>query len=394
MRVLFLSNWYPYPPDNGSKIRIYNLIRGLAQEHKVTLISFMDPSSGKPVNHMEGICEAVYMIPKREYNAASASAILGLIDRRPRVLVDRYTPEMNDRIQEEIDHGSHDVIVASQMYMAAYLDRPGTIPAIFEEVEIGVFEDAVTSSTTPINRFRHQLTLTKMGAYYQSLFPHYAACTVVSEMEKKRLEEMVPGYQRIEVIPNGVDLDSYLGLHTNPNPKQMIFTGSFTYRPNFEAMEWFTSQVYPQVLAQEPDAKLTITGNSSNLQLSNSKQVSYTGYVEDVRPLIASSWLSLVPIFTGGGTRLKILEAFALKTPVIATSKGAEGLDVTHDEHILIADTPEDYTRQTLRLLKDDELRKRLVKNAYKLVEEKYDWAVIMPKFLRLVQRVADTPLN
>jgi glycosyltransferase involved in cell wall biosynthesis len=233
-----------------------------------------------------------------------------------------------------------------------------------------------------------------MGAYYQSLFPHYAACTVVSEMEKKRLEEMVPGYQRIEVIPNGVDLDSYLGLHTNPNPKQMIFTGSFTYRPNFEAMEWFTSQVYPQVLAQEPDAKLTITGNSSNLQLSNSKQVSYTGYVEDVRPLIASSWLSLVPIFTGGGTRLKILEAFALKTPVIATSKGAEGLDVTHDEHILIADTPEDYTRQTLRLLKDDELRKRLVKNAYKLVEEKYDWAVIMPKFLRLVQRVADTPLN
>jgi glycosyltransferase involved in cell wall biosynthesis len=394
MRILFLSNWYPYPPDNGSKIRIFNLISGLAQEHEVTLVSFKEPESSQSDHYMEDICESVYSIPKREYNATSISALKGIFDQRPRVLVDRYMPEMNQRIQEEIKMGKHDVVIASQMYMAAYLDGQWNIPAIFEEVEIGVFEDAVTNSSSALSKFRHQLTLTKMGAYYKNLFSHYSACTVVSEMEKKRLKRIVPGYKKIEVIPNGVDLSHYWEFHSNPRPNQLIFTGSFTYRPNFEAMEWFTSQVFPQILSQVPDAQLRITGNSSTRKLSNSKGVILTGYVDDIQPLMASSWVSLVPIFTGGGTRLKILEAFAMETPVIATSKGAEGLEATHNEHLLIADTPEDYARQTLRLLQDVQLRDRLVSNAHKLVEEKYDWAVIMPKFMNLINQVVNSALN
>ena len=394
MRILFLSNWFPYPPDNGSKIRIFNLISGLARKHKITLISFAKPEFSRQDNPLEEICESVYSIPKKEYNAKSLPAIMGIFNRKPRVLVDRYVPEMHNYIQDEIATGNHDVIIASQMYMAAYLDKPRNIPAIFEEVEIGVFEDAVNRSNSTMSRFRNQLTLKKMGAYYRNLFPNYAACTVVSEREKKRLSRMVPGYQPIEVIPNGVDLSYYLEFHSNPIPNHLIFTGSFTYRPNYEAMEWFTRHVFPQVLSKIPEAQLTITGNSSTRNLADSKHVNLTGYVEDVRPHIASSWLSLVPIFTGGGTRLKILEAFALRTPVISTSKGAEGLDVVHDVHILIADTPEDYTEQTIRLLQDEQLRRRLVSNAYKLIEEKYDWAVIMPEFMRLIQRVADTSHN
>lgn len=394
MRILFLSNWYPYPPDNGSKIRIFNLISGLAQEHNVTLISFKEPGTSQADKHMEEICEAVYVIPKKEYNATSFSAIMGVLDQRPRVLVDRFMPEMNECIQDEIDHGNHDVIIASQMYMAAYLDGQRNIPAIFEEVEIGVFEDAVTSSANALGKFRHQLTLTKMGAYYRNLFSNLSACTVVSEKEKKRLSRMIPGYQPIEIIPNGVDLGFYRDFHSTPQKGQLIFTGSFTYRPNYEAMEWFTSQVFPKILSRFPDAQLTITGNSSTPHLSKSMGVNLTGYVDDIRPLIASSWVSLVPIFTGGGTRLKILEAFALKTPVIATSKGAEGLEVAHDIHLLIADSPEDYTQQTIRLLQDELLRERLVSNAYKLVEEKYDWAVIMPKFMDLINQVVASSQN
>jgi glycosyltransferase involved in cell wall biosynthesis len=392
MRVLFLSNWYPYPPDNGSKIRIFNLIKGIARENEVTLISFTDPGESRTDNHLGEICKAVYSIPKKEYDARSVSAILGLFGRKPRVLVDRFTPEMNNRIKDEVTSGNYDVIIASQMYMAAYLDSPRNIPAVFEEVEIGVFEDSVINAPGLIKKVRNQLTLTKMGSYYKNLFPHYSACTVVSELEKKRLIRMVPGYKPIEVIPNGVDLSYYRDIQNNPKPNQLIFTGSFAYRPNYEAMEWFMSYVFPEILSQNPETQLTITGDSSNRQLTNTKHVNFPGHVDDVRPLIASSWISLVPIFTGGGTRLKILEAFALQTPVVATSKGAEGLDVATDVHLLIADTPEEYAEQTLRLLQDERLRERLVINAYKLVEEKYDWAVIMPKFMRLIQQVANSP--
>jgi glycosyltransferase involved in cell wall biosynthesis len=394
MRILFLSNWFPSPPDNGSKIRVFNLINGLARENEVTLISFKDPDGSQADHHMENICEAVYSIPKKDYDARSVSAILGFFDRRPRVLVDRFAPEMNVRIQDEITSGNYDVIIASQMYMAAYLDSPRNIPAVFEEVEIGVFEDAVNGSPNFLSKVRNQLTLKKMGSYYKNLFPHYSACTVVSKLEKKRLNRMIPGYKPIEVIPNGVDLSFYRDFHTNPEPNRLIFTGSFAYWPNYEAMEWFTNLVFPKILSNIPEAQLTITGDSTTRQLTDTRQVVLTGYLDDVRPLIASSWLSLVPIFTGGGTRLKILEAFALGTPVVATSKGAEGLDVINDEHLLIADTPQEFAEQTLRLLQDEQLRDLLVTNAYKLVKHKYDWAVIMPKFICLIQQVAVSPSN
>jgi glycosyltransferase involved in cell wall biosynthesis len=369
------------------------LIKGLSQLHEVTLVSFTETGSSQ-LEEIKVSSERIFTIPKRDYDATSMRAIMGLFNRKPRVLVDRYVPEMNERIQDEIALGNYDLIIASQIYMAAYLERQREIPAIFEEVEIGVFEDAVSNSSSVFSKFRRQLTLTKMGSYYKNLFSHYSACTVVSEMEKKRLNRMVPGYEPIEVIPNGVDLGYYREFHANPNPNQIIFTGSFTYRPNFEAMDWFTRYVFPKILSQLPEAQLTITGDSTARKLFNTMGVNLTGYVDDIRPLIASSWLSLVPIFTGGGTRLKILEAFALQTPVVATSKGAEGLDVTDDVHLLIADTPEEYAEKTLRLLQDEQLREHLVISAYKLVEEKYEWALIMPKFMNLIQQVVESPLN
>ena len=129
-----------------------------------------------------------------------------------------------------------------------------------------------------------------------------------------------------------------------------------------------------------------ITGNHGGKKLSDDPNISLVGYVDDIRPLIASSWISLAPIFSGGGTRLKILEAFGLRTPVIATSKGAEGLEVQHEKHLLIADTAETFAQETIRLLNDDELRSELTSNAYQLVKEKYDWQVIIPKFLSLIE--------
>jgi glycosyltransferase involved in cell wall biosynthesis len=159
--------------------------------------------------------------------------------------------------------------------------------------------------------------------------------------------------------------------------------------PNYEAMVWFLGEVYPHVQAQVPEVKLTITGAPAQRRLPPAKNVNQTGFVDDVRPLIARAWGSLVPIHSGGGTRLKILEAMALGTPVVATSKGAEGLDVQAGQHLLIGDTPESFAREVVRLLMEPELRWHLVNNAAQLIREKYDWAVVMPRFLDLVEQVA-----
>jgi polysaccharide biosynthesis protein PslH len=154
-------------------------------------------------------------------------------------------------------------------------------------------------------------------------------------------------------------------------------------------MVWFLHEVYPHIQAKIPDIHLIITGNHANRSLPSASNVTLTGYVDDIRPLIARSWISVVPLHTGGGTRLKILEAMSLRTPVVTTPKGAEGLDVQAGQHLLIADTPEAFAQAVVRLLQDPALRRQLASDAYQLVREKYDWMVIMPHFLELVERAA-----
>jgi glycosyltransferase involved in cell wall biosynthesis len=147
--------------------------------------------------------------------------------------------------------------------------------------------------------------------------------------------------------------------------------------------------VNPLVQAQIPDVHLSITGDHANLALPPANNVTLTGFVDDIRSWVASSCLSLAPIFMGGGTRLKILEAMALRTPVVATSKGAEGLDVVHGEHLLLADTPQEFADVIVRLLHDPILYQQIADNGYQLIAEKYDWPSVTPHFLHLVERTA-----
>jgi polysaccharide biosynthesis protein PslH len=235
---------------------------------------------------------------------------------------------------------------------------------------------------------RNRLTWQKHRRFLASLLPAFRACTVVSEQERNLLRTEIrnQGKTRVEVIPNCINLSDYDDVSEERKPETLIFTGSFTYSANYEAMLWFVEKVFPIVRRQMPSVQLIITGDSGSLRLPSLDNVQLAGFVPDIRPLISSAAVSLAPIWTGGGTRLKILEAMALRTPVVSTSKGAEGLDAIHNEHLLIADTPEGFADAILQLLKNPDLSQQIGDNAYTLVKEKYDWAVVMPQFLELVE--------
>jgi glycosyltransferase involved in cell wall biosynthesis len=380
MRILFLSRWYPYPPIHGSKLRIYHLLTGLAQKYEITLLSFFEESDA-PVNTkaLETICREVHVVPWKPFNPGSLRARLGFSSLTPRSVIDTFSPEMKQCIAQILSAEDYDMVVASQIYMAVYGQYFHHLPAIFEEVESGWLYE----------HLRHGLTWAKHSRFLAALVKNFKLCTVVSDREYQILSRAVNGYKSIEVVPNCVELKNYLDIQETPQPDTLIFTGAISFMPNYEAMVWFLGQVYPHVQAQVPEVKLTITGDPARRRLPPARNVTQTGFVNDVRPLIARAWGSLVPIHSGGGTRLKILEAMALGTPVVATSKGAEGLDVQPGQHLLIGDTPESYAREVVRLLKEPELRRHLVNNAAQLIREKYDWAVVMPRFLELVEQVA-----
>ncbi len=391
LNILFLSSWFPYPPNNGSKLRIYNLLRGLAEHHALTLLSFADRSDVDPnAPALRSLVRDLHVIPWKPFTPHRWRARIGFFSLTPRSVADTYSPEMALRIEQSLSTRNYDLVIASQITMAGYAPCFRGLPALFEEVEVGVLYEQFTRATSPWRRFRYGLTWAKHRRYLARLLRHFQACTVVSEQERKLLSQAVSDHPPIEIIPNGVNLSDYENVHEEPEPNTLIFTGAFTYGANHDAMTWFVGQVYPLIRAQAPDVHLYITGNHADKPLPPADGVTRTGYVDDVRPLVARSWISLAPLRIGGGTRLKILESMALRTPVVATSKGAEGLDVQDGEHLLIADTPQTFADAVIRLLKDPALRRRLTDNAYQLVREKYDWAVIMPRFLDLVERVAN----
>jgi glycosyltransferase involved in cell wall biosynthesis len=209
------------------------------------------------------------------------------------------------------------------------------------------------------------------------------------------LQEVAPDLRRIEVIPNCISATDYVNVLTIPQPNSLIFTGSFRYAANHEAMVWFLRDVYPRIQHGQPNATLMITGDHANLPLPAATGVTLSGHVQDVRPAIAGAWCSIAPLQTGGGTRLKILEAMALGTPVVATPKGAEGLDVVDGVHLLIGDTPETFANAVERVLQEPELRQRLIDNARRLVYSEYEWTRVMPRFLDLVEWAAhDEPMR
>lgn len=390
MHVLFLSRWYPVPPNNGSRLRIYHLLRGLAQRHTVSLVSFTEPSEPPDLAGLRALCAQVQTVERRPFQPDRLRARLGFLSPMPRSVIDTYAPEMEVAIARAVA-ARPDVVIASQFDMAVYHRAFRGLPALLEEIELGVYYDRWARAVTLGRKLRAALTWAKHRRYLAQLLRDFRACTVAAEEERQIVRQHVLGDQAlpIVVIPNGVDLASYTRAQEAPQPPTLIFTGSFRYFANHEAMVWFVGQVLPRIQAVEPAARLVITGDHAGLPLPPAPNVILTGLLPDVRPWLARAWVSVVPIQQGGGTRLKILEAMATGVPVVTTSKGAQGLAAHHEEHLLIADNADAFVTAVLRLLHDPALRQRLTDNAHQLVQERYDWSAILPSFLDLVEEVA-----
>lgn len=391
MKILFLSRWFPYPVNNGSKLRVMGLLRGLAKHHDVTLLSFSDqPHVSADVPELQSICSGIHVVSWREFNPRSWRASLGLFNLRPRFLVDTHSSEMADLIRNLISSNQYDLIIASQLSMASYQSCFGSVPAIFEELELGQFHDRIALADGYMKRLIVRLTWFKLRFYLERLLDSFCLCTVASRQEHHLLVNNFSGHhKKVVTIPNCIQFDDYQGLEVKPIPNQLIYTGSFRFYANYEAMRWFVSAVYPKVFEQIPDVRLLITGDHADLPLPSVPNLTLTGYMDDVKPMVASSSISLAPLLSGGGTRLKILEAMALGTPVVATSKGAEGLDAVSGEHLLIADTPDEFADRILQLLQNPNLHDHISENGKHLVKEKYNWETTMPHFLQVVEGAA-----
>jgi glycosyltransferase involved in cell wall biosynthesis len=166
------------------------------------------------------------------------------------------------------------------------------------------------------------------------------------------------------------------------------------YPPNADGVRWFIRNVFPLIQKKIPGLHLTIVGarpprDIKNLARRNPLSVTVTGYVDDLKPYLEQAMVTVVPVRVGSGMRVRLLEAFARGIPVVTTSLGAEGIEARHEEHLLIANDERVFAEQTARLLQDESLREHLIANARRLVEEKYDWRVVLPKLEAVYESIA-----
>jgi polysaccharide biosynthesis protein PslH len=383
MRILFLSRWFPYPADNGSKLRISNLIRQLSLEHQVCLVSFTSPGRTNDAQAEQLAatdCSAVYTAPYLGYHPASVRALLGLLAPRPRSLAAAWSSELAELAARARRLHRPDLVVASELDMLPYARAQREVPILLDDLELAVYRDALRRNRSGRARLRANLTWFKLRAYLGRELPGVAACTVVSEHERDNVRMIAPTYDRVSVVPNAVDVAWYAGRHADPRPNTLVFSGSLTYGPNYEGLRWFLRDVLPRIKRAVPEARLRVTGSTQGIDvagLAGGGAVEYTGYVDDIRPVVAASWASVVPLWDGAGTRLKILEAMALGTPVVSTSKGAEGLAAVSGDDIIVQDDPDAFARAVVELLRSRQLRSRLADGGRRLVRTRYDWKVV-----------------
>lgn len=392
MNILFLSRWFPYPPDNGSKIRAFNLLKSLAGEHCVTLLSFVsEPPDPAQLAEMRQLCPKVQTVVYRPFNPGRARALLGFFSRRPRSVVDTFNQEMQTLVTQAVAQTQFDLVIASELDMAPYAVSVPRLPRILEELELTTLFEQYSLETRPLKKFLAGLRWWKLTGYIAKLMGMFNAVTVVSEPERQRLQKIAPGAV-IEVIPNGVDTTYNTPGLAQPQPNTLVYSGALTYNANFDAVDFFLRDVFPGIRQQQPAAQLFVTGKVDGVpieRLPQAQNVTFTGYLNDIRPKIAASWVNVVPLRMGGGTRLKILESLALGTPVVSTRKGAEGLNLEPERDILLADTPADFAGAVLRLLVDSSLRQRLSSAGRQTVESRYGWSQIGHQFTEFVNRVA-----
>lgn len=400
MQILVIADYLPYPLIGGDRIRIYNLLRRVAQTHDVSLVTFLEkPEDVEGIPHLKEFCTEVKAV---DFQARSRWAKLpGMVGYaltgKPPELSLLYSHELAKRIQFLASKINFDIVQVEHARMGLYLQA---LPPHTQAKTLLMFHNFTSQQYGRVSqvelrwdrKFRSWSNSIAMGMWE----PRYAACfdrcTTVSEEDKLLLLTANPSLQ-IDVIPNGVDVEKYQLLPEPYSQSNLLFIGNMGYPPCVDAAMYFCREILPYIHRINPNIHVWIVGRDPRAEVSalENEHIHVTGRVDDVRPYYERCAISIVPLRAGGGTRLKILEAMALGRPVVSTTVGCEGLHVKHGSHLLIADTPETFAEQTIRLLADHPLYQAITRNARRLVEDEYGWDGIAQRLIRAYEIMRST---
>ncbi len=398
MKILVIDEAFPYPLDTGKKIRTFNLFSRLGRNHEIRYLAY--GSSDEPGYRALLDC-GISPLPVSYCRPANSSPLFyvrlfcNLFSRYPYSVSSHRTTAFERAIIEDVQAHSPDVIIAEWTPYAVFLDSvTGSKKVIVSHnVESDIWGRYYENETNRLKKWYIGHQFRKMERFEREVVKTANGITAVSELDARTMRSFGQDLS-VEVIENGVDLDYFQPAPTPGDAPCLVFTGSMDWRPNQDAAQYFVNDIFPLLKRRTPQMSATFVGRDPSpgvKQLADVPGITITGKVDDVRPYVRNASVYIVPLRIGGGSRLKILEALAMMRPVVSTSVGAEGLNVKHNEQILLADSPSDFAACIERLLGDTALRGRLISAGRNLVEKEYGWDMLAAKLEQFLVRVASS---
>jgi glycosyltransferase involved in cell wall biosynthesis len=401
-RLLFLCQTLPYPPDAGVSIRTYNVLRLLAGRFDITALCFYRRSAHPNDTRVMASTEALSRLARleafpipQEHNRLRwvRDHLASVLTRRPYTWFAYDSRAFERRLRDLVEREHFDLVHMDSLDLSRYVPTlPGVpIVCVHHNVESRLLRSRASTAVPGAAAYLSlQARLTEGEERRWSR--GFALNVTVSPGDSDTLRQIAPD-ARIATVPNGVDTSTFQ-VADGPENGGLVFVGGATWAPNHEAMDYFCREILPILRARGFSGTVTWVGSASDAVRKAYKSrfaVELTGYVNDIRPWVARASCFIVPLRAGGGTRLKILDAWAMGKAVVSTAVGCEGLEARDGENIIVRDTPETFATGILALLGDHVLRRRIGHEARRTAERTYDWQVIGRDMLRLYdQALAD----
>ncbi len=393
VRILFLSQRVPYPPNRGDKITTWRLIERMKREHGVVSVAFAhDEKDLQAARELTAMGVACHAFPYHD-RAAKLRSLPLLATAKPLTLgVYGSKP-----LQTAVDHliASCDMAYAYSSSMGAFLEKHASKPRVmhFGELDSDKWRQYSERTSFPMSWVyrREWKTLFRFEERVARAFTQNVFCT---PLEERIFQERIPGAPSL-VLRNGVDLAYYRPSPKPPEPGHLAFTGVMNYYPNVDGCVWFAKEILPLVRRAVPNARFTIVGAHPTPEvqaLASIDGVTVTGFVDDTRTWLHKAQVSVAPLRIARGIQNKMLEAMALGLPVVGTTSATQGVEGTTERDYLVRDDAEGFARAVVELLQAPDRAAALGQAGRRFVEDYYDWEVVFRPLDELLARCAPRP--
>ena len=388
MKILFVANKIPYPIySDGGTLMNYHLLTFLKKNHYVDFISFDNGNFNK--DFLKKICNNNILV-NDNFKLNKIHYIISLIRQNPPIY-NKKSVKFSKKIKYLMQKNNYDLIFIDGISMDVYganINHHNKIISLHDSLSL-LYLSFYNNSNKILDKIYYKFCSYVYKKKELSILNNYKKCLFVSQKDIDHLKSKSSfTINNTYVVPNGVNQELIDKPWENKNHKySIVFTGVMDYKPNVDGVLFFVEKIFPLILNKYPNAIFSVVGKNPTREIQDlkSSNIRVTGFVDDISEYITNCSVYVSPLVSGAGLKNKILEAMALKKPIVSTSISLDGINVVNGIHVLCEDNPIEFAESVCLLLMDDKIRSKLVKNAYKLITSEYSWKHIYSLYNKIL---------